>query len=331
MTIDSTRKPATEHTANANRAAVIDIDRADYERTTRGLIAQIPDGRITSPTGLVVWDMERYGFLRSDEVPDTVHPSLWRQAQLNNEHGLFEIAAGVWQARGYDISSLTFIAGTKGWIIIDPLTSEDCARASLDLANTTLGARPVTAVIYTHSHADHFGGVRGVTSDADVASGRCRVIAPIGFLHEAVSENLLAGPAMLRRANYQFGPFLPAGPRAHVDCGLGKAVPLARAGLIAPTEDITHTGQELVVDGIRIVFQLTPETEAPAEMNFFFPDHGWLCMAENCTHTMHNLVPIRGAKVRDALAWSKYIGEALDLFGDRTELFFAFLGDAEGR
>ena len=323
MAIDTTRKPATQHTANANRAAVIDFDRGDYERTTRGLIAQIPDGRITSPTGLVVWDMERYGFLRSDEVPDTVHPSLWRQAQLNNEHGLFEVAPGVWQARGYDISSLTFIAGTEGWIIIDPLTSEDCARASLDLANTTLGARPVTAVIYTHSHADHFGGVRGVTSDEDVAAGRCRVIAPIGFLHEAVSENLLAGPAMLRRANYQFGPFLPAGPRAHVDCGLGKAVPLARAGLIAPTEDITHTGQELVVDGIRIVFQLTPETEAPAEMNFFFPDHGWLCMAENCTHTMHNLVPIRGAKVRDALAWSKYIGEALDLFGDRTELFFA--------
>ncbi len=323
MHIDASRKPATAHTAEANRSATIDLDRSDYERTAQGRIAQIAGGRVTGTSGGVVWDMDRYDFLRTDEVPDTVHPSLWRQAQLNNEHGLFELAPGIWQARGYDISSITFIEGTRGWVVIDPLTSEDCARACLALANTTLGERPVTAVIYTHSHSDHFGGVRGVTTDDDVAAGRCRVIAPVGFLHEAVSENLLAGPAMLRRATYQFGPLLPAGPRGHVDCGLGKAIPISGAGLLAPTEDITHTGQELVVDGIRIIFQLTPETEAPAEMNFFFPDRGWLCMAENCTHTMHNLVPIRGAKVRDALAWSKYIGEALDTFGDKTELFFA--------
>ncbi len=175
----------------------------------------------------------------------------------------------------------------------------------------------------TPSHLDHFGGVNGVTTQADVDAGRCRVIAPEHFMREAVAENLLAGNAMMRRAQYQFGPLLPPGPRGHIDCGLGKATPMGMVGLIAPTEDITHTGQELVVDGVRIVFQLTPEAEAPAEMNFFFPDRGWLCTAENCTHNMHNLVPIRGAQARDALSWSKYIGEAIDLFADHTDLVFA--------
>ena len=181
----------------------------------------------------------------------------------------------------------------------------------------------MTAVIYTHSHTDHFGGVLGVTTQADVDAGRCRIIAPDGFMDEVVGENVIAGNAMTRRAAYQFGPLLPAGPRQHVDCGLGKAIPFSAPGLIAPTEDITHTGEELVVDGVRIVFQMTPNTEAPAEMNFFFPDRGWLCMAENCTHNMHNLVPIRGAQVRDALNWSKYIGEALDTFGQDATLSFA--------
>src|SRR5262249_28179440 len=202
-------------------------------------------------------------------------------------------------------TNVTINEGADGWIVIDPLTSPSCAKACLELANGHLGARPVTAVIYTHSHSDHFGGVLGVTSAEDVAAGRCRIIAPEHFLFEAVAENLHAGPAMARRANYQFGLLLPPGPRGQVDAGLGKAIPLDPPGLLAPTEDITHPGQELVVDGVRIVFQLTPQTEAPAEMNFFFPDHGWLCMAENCTHTMHNLVPIRGAQVRNALNWSK--------------------------
>jgi len=229
----------------------------------------------------------------------------------------------VWQVRGYDISNITFIAGETGWVVIDPLTNENTARISLELANKHLGARPVTAVIYTHSHVDHFGGVLGVTTQADVDAGKCRVIAPEGFLHETVSENVIAGPAMARRSGYQFGPQLPASPTGHIDSGLGKSVPLGAPGLIAPTEDITYTGEELVVDGVRIVFQLTPDTEAPAEMNFFFPDHGWLCMAENCTHTMHNLVPIRGAQVRDALSWSKYINESIELFGANTSLMFA--------
>ena len=259
----------------------------------------------------------------SEGNPDTVHPSVWRQARLNHIHGLFEVAPGIWQARGYDISNITFIAGETGWIVIDPLTVEGCARDCLALANTHLGERPVTAVIYTHSHTDHFGGVLGVTSREAVERGDCRVIAPEHFLREAVNENVIAGHAMTRRAIYQFGPLLPPGPRGHVDCGLGKAIPISPPDLLAPTEDITHTGQELVVDGVRIVFQLTPEAEAPAEMNFFFPDHGWLCMAETCSHNMHNLTPIRGAQARDALAWSKYIGEARDLFGGRAELMFA--------
>jgi len=316
-------KPATEHTRARNAAVHVDLDPADFERASRGLVARHPTGRIDGAYG-VAWDVHRYDFIaQGSAAPDTVNPSLWRQAQLNAIHGLFEVAPGLWQARGYDISNVSFIEGKDGWIVIDPLTSPACARACLELANDRLGARPVTAVIYTHSHADHFGGVLGVTSADDVAKGRCRIIAPEHFLFEAVAENLLAGPAMSRRATYQFGPALPAGPRGLVDAGLGKTIPTDPPGLLAPTEDITHTGQELVVDGVRVVFQLTPETEAPSEMNFHFPDRRWLCMAENCTHTMHNLVPIRGAQVRDALNWSKYVGEAIELFGANSDLSFA--------
>jgi alkyl sulfatase BDS1-like metallo-beta-lactamase superfamily hydrolase len=314
---------ATAHTRRRNDHELPAFDAADFERAERGLIATHPTGIIDGPFG-VAWDTARHAFITHDApCPDTVHPSLWRQAQLNAIHGLFEVAPGVWQARGYDLSNITFIAGTEGWVVIDPLTVDVTARACLQLINDTLGTRPVTAVIYTHSHIDHFGGVLGVTTQAEVDAGRCRVIAPEHFMRETVAENLLAGNAMGRRSAYQFGPLLPPGPRGHVDSGLGKAVPLALPGLIAPTEDITFTGQQLIVDGVRIEFQLTPETEAPAEMNFFFPDHGWLCMAENCSHTMHNLVPIRGAQARDALAWSKYIGEAMELFGGRTEVMFA--------
>jgi alkyl sulfatase BDS1-like metallo-beta-lactamase superfamily hydrolase len=319
------RKPATSHTRAANTAVDFALDADDFARVDRGFIASIPGGRIDDPaTGRMVWDISRYDFIADGTAaPDTVNPSLWRQAQLNRRHGLFEVAPKCWQVRGYDISNITFIEGSTGWIVIDPLTSGQSARASLALANQHLGERPVVAVIYTHSHADHFGGVLGVTTQADVDAGRCIVIAPEGFLHEAVSENIIAGPAMLRRSAYQFGPLLPPGADAHIDAGLGKGVPHDISGLVAPTHDITHTGQEMTVDGVRIVFQLTPETEAPAEMNFFFPDFGWLCTAENCTHTMHNLVPIRGAQVRNALAWSKYINESIELFGEKTDLMFA--------
>ena len=321
VVLDSRPKDATSHTRDRNRAQEFDLDPADFDRARRGWIASLADVHVLDSQGRTAIDIGRYGFL-DDDCPDTVHPSLWRHARLNAHHGLFEVADGVWQVRGYDISNITFVRGDTGWIVIDPLTVEATARAALDLVTEHLGSRPVTAVIYTHSHADHFGGVLGVTTQHDVDAGECRVIAPEGFLHETVGENVIAGPAMGRRATYQFGPLLPAGPKGHVNCGLGLTIPMGPPGLIAPTEDITFTGEEKIVDGVRIVFQLTPETEAPAEMNFFFPDGGWLCMAENCSHTMHNLVPIRGAQVRDSLSWSKYINEAIELFGERTKVMF---------
>ena len=299
------------------------FDPADLERVRRGFVAARTEPDILDEEGRLAIRTSAYDFLRDGrDAPDTVNPHLWRHAVLNAHHGLFEVAPGVWQVRGYDISNVTFIAGTTGWVVIDPLTSAVTAKASLDLVNQHVGERPVTAVIYTHSHVDHFGGVLGVTSEEDVATGRCVIVAPEGFMHETVGENIIAGPAMARRAAYQFGPLLPPGPQGHVDCGLGNSTPVSPPGLLAPTHDITATGQEMVLDGVRVVFQLTPETEAPAEMNFFFPDFGWLCMAENCSHTMHNLVPIRGALVRNALNWSKYINEAMELFGDRTEVLF---------
>ena len=315
---------ATIHTVSANQAARQRIpDASDVERVRRGHVASLTETLIVGADGRKVFDIGAYDFLRTGaEAPDTVNPNLWRHAVLNAHHGLFKVVDGIWQVRGYDISNITFIQGSKGWIVIDPLTSEHTARASLHLVNEHIGERPVTAVIYTHSHADHFGGVLGVTSRAEVDAGKCRVIAPEHFMRETIGENVIAGPAMARRATYQFGPLLAPGPQGHVDCGLGTAVPISPPTLLAPTEDITRTGQELVVDGVRIVFQLTPETEAPAEMNFYFPDLKALCMAENCSHTMHNLVPIRGALVRNALNWSKYINESLQLFGGEAQVLF---------
>ncbi|MEM7324606.1 MAG: alkyl sulfatase dimerization domain-containing protein, partial [Actinomycetota bacterium] len=318
-------KPASRFTADANAGAAISFDDpGDFRRAGQGLIAQLVDGRVMLGEDHVVFDVANHGFVsEQEEPPDTVHPGLWRQARLNVQHGLFEVAEGVWQVRGYDLANITFLAGDDGWLIIDPLTNAPAAAAALRLANETLGERPVTAVIYTHSHVDHFGGILGVTSQEAVDRGDVRIIAPEGFLHEVVSEFVIAGPIMGRRAAYQFGPLLPPGPQGHVDCGLGSAMGLARSDLVAPTELITETGQELVVNGIPIVFQNTPDAEAPAEMNFYFPDKRLLCMAENCTHTLHNLYPIRGAQTRDALAWSKYIQEAMTLWADRTDTSFA--------
>ena len=316
-------KPATSHTKARNATVTIPTDAGDFERVSRGFIAAHPTGHIVDEHGRTVINVNNYEFLAvGSPTPDTVNPSLWRHAQLNHHHGLFEVRKDVYQVRGYDISNITFIRGNTGWLVIDPLTTEQTARDSYELVTAQLGFLPVIAVIYTHSHTDHFGGVLGVTTQEEVDAGRCIVIAPEHFMHETVGENVIAGPAMGRRALYQFGPMLPAGPTGHLDCGLGTSIPIGGPGLIAPTHDITFTGEEMVVDGIRIIFQLTPESEAPAEMNFFFPDLNALCMAENCNHTMHNLIPIRGALVRNAMNWSKYINEAMELFGAQTEVLF---------
>jgi len=323
---DLTPKPAAPATVAANAAAA-DLpflrDDPERERAARGLVARPSSAQVAHPGGWDVWDLDAFAFLDGD-APAEVHPSLWRQAQLNLEAGLYEVAPGFHQVRGLDLANLTVVDGERGRIVIDPLTSAQTAAAALALVDRHLGARPVSAVIYTHSHVDHFGGVRGVVDEADVTAGRVPVIAPAGFLEAAVSENVVAGTAMTRRASYMYGALLPRGPRGHVDAGLGKGVPLlADQGLVAPTVDIAETGTELTVDGVRIVFHVTPDTEAPAEMNFWFPDHRVLCMAENCTCTFHNVYTPRGAPVRDALAWSRYLQEALDRWGDDAEVLFA--------
>jgi len=322
---DQGSKPATEATrrANAKVAETLPLDDpADFTFADRGFLATRDDPRIETAAGRLLWDLERFSFL-DGPAPDTVNPSLWRQAKLNARHGLFEVKDGIYQVRGFDLANVTFIRGETGWIVIDPLTCAETARAALDLVDEKLGRRRIHTVIYTHSHIDHFGGVRGVVSDEAVGAGDTAVVAPEGFLEAAVSENVIAGVVMGRRATYMYGNLLPVGPTGHVDAGLGKCTALGTVGLIAPTESITATGTERVYDGVEIVFQMTPNTEAPAEMNFYFPQHRTLCMAENCTATLHNLYTPRGAQVRDSLAWSKYIDESIELFADGSDAVFA--------
>ena len=318
-------QPASEHTRRANATVASRLrlgDRADFERAARGLIAQLDPPLITGADGRVVWNNASYAFL-DGPAPDEVNPSLWRQAQLNAHHGLFEVCDGIYQVRGYDLSNITFVRTDTGWIVIDPLTAAENAAAARALVDQHLGARPIVAIIYTHSHVDHFGGVRGVVTDAEVDRGEVRIIAPAGFLTAAVSENVVAGPVMRRRAMYMYGMLLPIGARGHVDAGLGKATPIGSVGLIAPTESIEHTGDFKVIDGVKIEFQMTPGTEAPAEMNFYFPQYGALCMAENCSATLHNVYTPRGAEIRDSLAWSRYINEALERYIDVADVAFA--------
>jgi len=322
---DLSPKPASEVTAAANRSVLDALpfgDRTDVELAERGRLASSPRRQITSEGGGVTWDLDSWTFL-DDDAPDTVNPSLWRQSQLCAVEGLFEVVDGIYQVRGYDLSNVTFVRGDTGWIVVDPLTSVETARAAFDLVTDELGERPVAAVIYTHSHVDHFAGVRGIVSDDDVASGRVRVIAPAGFLEAAISENVIAGNVMTRRASYMYGVLLSRGAQGLVGSGLGQTTPLGTFGLIAPTELISETGTELVVDGVRIEFQITPGTEAPAEMNFLFPDHRVLCMAENCTAVFHNVYTPRGAQIRDALAWSTYLHESLQRYADRADVSFA--------
>jgi alkyl sulfatase BDS1-like metallo-beta-lactamase superfamily hydrolase len=296
-------------------------DGADFERVRQGFIGTLPNARVET-NGRVTWDLTPFEFEKAEACPPSVHPSLWRHAKLNLEHGLFKVTDGVYQVRGFDISNITFIEGESGYVVIDPLTSAEPAAAALALMRQHRGDKPVSAVIYTHSHVDHYGGVMGVLSEADIAAG-ARIIAPEGFLIEAVSENVLLGNVMNRRALYMYGATLPRGPKGHVDAGLGKAVSMGTVNLVAPTESISRTGTRLSIDGVEAVFQVTPGTEAPAEMNFYFPKLRALCMAENCTCNLHNLYTPRGAQVRDAKAWSFYIDEAIDLFAGDADVLFA--------
>ncbi|MGW4535031.1 alkyl/aryl-sulfatase [Nocardia sp. NPDC004340] len=294
------------------------VDRTDFENAERGFIARLEPGLIPGRNGGVAYDADSFDFLKAQGA-DTVLPSLWRQSQLTAIHGLYEVCEGVYQVRGLDISNMTLIESDNGVIVVDPLVSAETAAASLKLYRDNRGERTVTAVIYTHPHADHFGGVLGVV-DQDTT---VPIIAPEHFMEHAISENVYAGTAMLRRGMYYAGANLPRGPKGLVGMGLGPVASAGEFGLLAPTLDITATGQEEVVDGVRFIFQMTPGTEAPAEMNFLLPDRNALCMAENACHTLHNILTLRGAQVRDARMWSRYIAEAMEMFVDRADVVFA--------
>lgn len=294
-------------------------DRIDFENARKGFVARLEPGQIIDDDGRVVFDADIYATATEGACPDTVNPSLWRQSQLTAIQGLFEVSEGIYQLRGLDLSNMTVVEGDTGVIIIDPATVAESAKAGLELYRKHRGDRDVEAVIFTHSHVDHFGGVLGVVdADTDVP-----IVAPDGFMENAVSEMVYAGTAMARRTVYHLGSALQVGPTGTVGAGLGTASPTGSIGLLAPTLTITHTGQEETFDGVRIVFQLTPDAEAPAEMNFYFPDLRALCMAENTARTLHNLYTLRGAQVRDARAWSRYIAEAIDLFGPDSDVMFA--------
>ncbi|AWT57167.1 alkyl/aryl-sulfatase [Mycolicibacterium smegmatis] len=298
-------------------------DRRDFDDADRGFIAALEPCVITADDGRVVWDNDSYRFLDSEQAPASVHPSLWRQSLLCAKQGLYEVVEGIYQVRGLDLSNITFVEGDSGVIVIDPLISTETAAAALALYRTHRGDRRVTAVIYTHSHVDHFGGVLGVTTQADVDAGRVVVIAPEHFTTHAVQENVYAGTAMARRAAYMYGAALARGPLGQVGCGLGQVPSTGEVALIVPTLDIRETGEIHSIDGVDIEFQMAPGTEAPAEMHFYFPKFRALCMAENATHNLHNLLTLRGALVRDPHGWAGYLTEAIDSFADRTDVVFA--------
>ncbi|MFF1633842.1 alkyl/aryl-sulfatase [Leifsonia sp. NPDC058248] len=319
------QKPPTESIEAANRSLLSALpfdDTADFDDTDRGFLAALEPGVVTAADGRVVWDSDSYSFLRGD-APASVNPSLWRQSILVAKQGLYEVVEGIYQVRGLDLSNITFVEGATGVIVIDPLISTETASAALGLYRAHRGDRPVVAVIYSHSHVDHFGGVFGVASEADVKAGRIQVLAPEGFVEHAVSENVYAGTAMSRRAGYMYGAVLDRGPQGQVGAGLGQTTSSGEVGLIVPTLEIRETGEKHTVDGVEIEFQLAPGTEAPAEMHFYFPAFRALCMAENATHTLHNLLTLRGALVRDPHVWSTYLTEAIDTFGPKTDVAFA--------
>ncbi|ELI5739393.1 alkyl/aryl-sulfatase [Vibrio fluvialis] len=320
-------KPATQATIDANNAVKQSLpfsDKKDFENAQKGLIAKQDVVTIKNDKGDVVWDLEQYKqyITLNNPAPDSVNPSLWRNAQLNMINGLFEVTDGIYQVRGYDLSNITFIKGNTGWIVFDPLISQETAKAALDFVNEKLGKRPVVAVVYSHSHIDHFGGVRGIVDEKDVKAGKVKIIASHGFTEHAVSENVIAGNAMGRRAIFMYGALLPRNEFGGVNGGLGQTTSTGIATLIEPTDIIEKTGDEMTVDGVRMVFQYTPGTEAPTEMNTWFPDKKALWMAENSTNTMHNILTLRGAQVRDALKWSGYLQETIEMWGGDVKVKF---------
>ncbi|EKO3931008.1 MBL fold metallo-hydrolase [Vibrio fluvialis] len=320
-------KPATQATIDANNSVKQSLpfsDKKDFDNAQKGLIAKQDVVTIKNEKGDVVWDLEQYKkyITLNNPAPDSVNPSLWRNAQLNMINGLFEVTDGIYQVRGYDLSNITFVKGNTGWIVFDPLISQETAKAALDFINEKLGKRPVVAVVYSHSHIDHFGGVRGIVDEKDVKAGKVKIIASHGFTEHAVSENVIAGNAMGRRAIFMYGALLPRNEFGGVNGGLGQTTSTGIATLIEPTDIIEKTGDEMTVDGVKMVFQYTPGTEAPTEMNTWFPDKKALWMAENSTNTMHNILTLRGAQVRDALKWSGYLQETIEMWGGDVKVKF---------
>ncbi|MHC4517500.1 MAG: alkyl/aryl-sulfatase [Planctomycetota bacterium] len=317
---------ATAATKQANAKLLQELpfaDKQDFEFADRGFLGRPEKLIIKDAKGNVVWDMESYAFISDDKkAPDSVNPSLWRNAQLCKKAGLYKVIDRVYQVRGYDLSNITFVQGDKGWIVFDPLICSETAKAAYDLVTEHLGKKPVLAVIYSHSHVDHYGGVRGVVDEADVKAGKVKIIAPEHFMEHAISENVTAGNAMSRRAIYMYGALLPRNEKGGVNGGLGMTTSTGTAGVIEPTDIVTKTGQVITVDGVKMVFQMTPGAEAPTEMNTYFPQFKGLWLAENCTATLHNLYTLRGAQVRDGKKWASYIDEAIDLYGNEAEVIF---------
>lgn len=313
----------TEATAQSNTefGKKLDFnDQQDFENAQRGLIARDPDLRIKNAQGEFIWNQPAYEFMQGD-APTSVNPSLWRQGKLNNIHGLFKVTEGIYQLRGHDLANMTIVQGKTGWIIVDPLTAEETASKALALARKHLGDDPILAIIYTHSHIDHFGGVLGIMSEEEAKTNKVRIIAPKGFMEEATSENVIAGVAMARRSMFMYGKNLARSQRGHVGSGLGKGPAYGTFGILTPTEIIDRTGQEKIIDGVHFVFQYAPESEAPAELTFYLPELKTFCGAEIVSHNMHNLYTLRGTKIRDALKWSSAINEAIELFGE-AEIYF---------
>ncbi|MGC1854054.1 MAG: alkyl sulfatase dimerization domain-containing protein [Candidatus Aquirickettsiella sp.] len=318
-------KPASAQTKALNKAVLNKLPferRDDYSLAKQGFMGSFPSLTIKNKDNQIVWSLQNYSFLLADDAPYTVNPSLWRHAQLNMNNGLYQVTNAIYQVRGFDLANMDIIEGKTGIIIIDPLLSAETSKAALALYYQHRPKKPIKAVIFTHSHADHFGGVLGIISAKDVISGKVKVLAPDDFLEHAVSENVYAGNAMNRRAMYMYGHILPRSESGQVDAGLGKTLSLGEITLVAPTDRIKKTGERKNIDGVEMIFQMAPHTEAPAEMLIYFPQFKALCMAEDSTQTMHNLYTLRGATIRDAVAWWKALNESIELFGDKTDVIF---------